>query len=40
MVRHEVLGIRPKHRFVLQNPGSKHTQQECGKEKTDKRKGG
>lgn len=39
VVRHEVLGVRPKHRFVLQNPGRKH-KQECGKEKTDKRKGG
>lgn len=25
VVRHEVLGVRPKHRFVLQHPGRTHT---------------
>lgn len=32
VVRHEVLGVRPKHRFVLRNPGRKHTHKNVGGE--------
>lgn len=38
VVRHEVLGIRPKHRFVLQNPGSKHTHKNVGRRKQTREK--
>lgn len=38
MVRHEVLGVRPKHRFVLQNPGRKHTNKNMGRRKQTREK--
>lgn len=38
VVRHEVLGVRPKHRFVLQNPGRKHTNKNVGRRKQTREK--
>lgn len=38
VVRHEVLGVRPKHRFVLQNPGRKHTNENVGRREQTREK--
>lgn len=39
VVRHKVLGVGPKHRFVLQDAETQHKNKEDGERKeTDKRK--
>lgn len=35
-VRHEVLGVGPKHRLVLQNPGGDEQKRGYGQKKTDR----
>lgn len=35
VVRHEILGVGPKHRFILENPSGKQTQnEEMGRKQT------
>lgn len=37
VVRHEILGVGPKHRFILENPSENTHKRGDGKKKTDKR---
>lgn len=38
VVRHKVLGVGPKHRFVLQDAETQHKNKEDGERKRDRQK--